>query len=297
VYLQDLLVGDAGIGGQFFMNKTYYSQLIPNTADARVWQTETQKVNLTQARSTDDRPRFFEISFYVMSYLVNNGATARNAKEVLTLPEVNTTLANLEIFIKNNGCQGTFIGYAELADPSGGREETFDVLGKRSFDVVVDNAQVGFYLPETSYQIDPAGTTNDLAGGGEQYDGLVALTTIAARIAPIIGNTTQIRDQRTVCFDLPGGGTPTRICFPPSTVAVEFYWPTDGSAAALTGEFGMIEQVFPDAAKAYDPTVADFLIPAAGGASGRLAVPNSSGVIITNAGGATNACAVFTLEP
>jgi hypothetical protein len=297
VHLANLLVGDAGIGGQFFMNKTYYSQLIPNTANARVWQTTTRKVNLTQSRSTDDRPRFFEISYFVTSYLVNNGATARNAKEVIELAQVNTSLSNLEVFIKNNGCQGTFQGYAEISDPSGGREETLDVIGKRSFDLVADGAQVGFYLPTTSYQIDPSATTNALAGAGAQYNGLVALSTLAARIAPVVGNTTQIRDQVTLYEDLASGGAVTRILFPPSAVAVEIFWPTDGTEANLTASFAMIEQVFPDAAKNYNPIVAPLVVPTNGGPSGTISVPNATGIIVTNSGAQTPLVVVVTLEP
>lgn len=297
VYLEDLLVGDAGIGGQFFMNKTYYSQIIPNTAGANVWDAEMSKINLTQARSTDDRPRFFQVAYYATSYLVNLGATAWTASQLLAAPEVGTTIANLEAFIKNNGCSSAFPGYAEFSDPSGGREEIVDVIGKRTYDVVADGVQVGFYLPTNSYQIDPTGTTDALAGNGAAYDGLVALTTIAARIVGVTGTTTQVNDQRTVSVNVEGGGATTRICFPPSTTAVELYYPTNGDAANLTGEFVMIPNLFPDAAKAYDETVAQFVIPAAGGASGDMRAPNSTGVAITNSGTATFITAVFTLEP
>jgi hypothetical protein len=292
VYQEELLVGDAGIGYPQFLNYNIYSQLIPDGANERLSKlTKTQF--LTQSWSTDNRPRFWEVSFYATDYVFQVGDQATNARDLLI--DQNIQLNNLSCDIRTLGCPSVLQGRVGLGDSSGGRNQTFDVMGKRAFDIIADSAEAGFMLPENSYRIpDNDAQLKRLPA----YDGTVAFSNIAVRITPIASaSTSQVPDNVTCCVTVPGDGAVEDICNPPSARAVQFFFPTDGTEAGLAVDFRVITQVAL-AAESNNPSIASIPVPAGGGPSERFKIPNSSGVRIRNVGAEpAYVCVVFEMEP
>jgi hypothetical protein len=291
VFIEDLLVGDAGIGNTFHINYNLYSQYIPDTAGAK-FQKPTKELMLSQAMSNDNRPRYWEVTFFGTDLIIRNADKTLTAQEQLEL--FNITQTNLGAWIRENGCPTVNQGIAKIGDPSGGRNQTFDVIGKRSFDLISQSVQAGFLTQENSYRVDGSVPVAQQV----EYDGLVAFTNLAVRIAPLAAmDTAQTRDQVSECIELPPGET-TTICYPPSTVAVEVFWPTDGTAADLSADIRLIHQLAITPVEIFDVTIAALTVPAAGGLSGRIPALNGSGLGIANAGLVdSSVCVVFTLEP
>lgn len=233
--LIDLPPGDAGAGKSVYRRTHIFARLNASTApSAPVAGNPFDKaIGMATYRSSDCRPRFWHISFFGIG-------VQRVANNVPLDPLSNNEILSQQLDPVDNNIlpTGRFVpaisqmkGRIMAFDESGQRFYDVDVLGNRSLDIYAWGVTAFILAPGNNYAGVPeqsAYEVNTQNGGTvvpqTQLEGLVEDSLIGVRIMPIVINSTQNTENRTITVVTPGGAgvvDPTRVPIPPGTLRVQ----------------------------------------------------------------------------
>lgn len=250
--LIDLPPGDAGAGKSMYRRTHIFARLNASTSPgAPVAGNPFDKaIGMATYRSSDCRPRFWHISFFGIG-------VQRVANNVPLDPLTNNEILSDQLDPVTNNIlpTGRFVpaisqmkGRIQAFDESGSRFYDVDVLGNRSLDIYAWGVTAFILAPGNFYEGVPeqaAYEVNTQNGGiavpQTQLEGLVEDSLIGVRIVPIVINSTQNTENRTITVVTPSGAgvvAPTRVPIPPGTLRVQVLC-HDGPivAAAYTLQF------------------------------------------------------------
>jgi hypothetical protein len=243
----DLPPGDAGAGKSVYRRTHIFARLNASTApDAPVAGNPFDKaIGMATYRSSDCRPRFWHISFFGIG-------VQRVANNVPLDPLSNNEILSeqLDPVTNNIAPTGRFVpaisqmkGRIMAFDESGQRFYDVDVLGNRSLDIYAWGVTAFILVPGNNYEGVPeqSGYEVNTQNGGiavpqTQLEGLVEDSLIGVRIVPIVINSTQNTENRTITVVTPGGAgvvAPTRVPIPPGTLRVQVLCHDGAAVAAL----------------------------------------------------------------
>lgn len=243
----DLPPGDAGAGQSMYRRTHVFSRLNATTAPTApvAGNPFNEAIAMATYRSSDCRPRFWHISFFGIGVQRVAGAGTLGP-----LDDSEILSRQLEPVSNNVVPTGDFVpaisqlkGRVLVFDESGGRYYDVDVLGNRSLDVYAWGVTAFILAPKNEYEgfpLEPAYEVNTSNGGvptpEPEYGGLVEDSIMGVRIVPIIINSTQNKENRTITAvtpELAAGAAieGTRIPIPPGTLKVQVFC-QDGPAAA-----------------------------------------------------------------
>jgi len=197
-----LLKGDAGPGSSVFRRVSLF-QLLAAPGE-RVSSTPFIKpIQIATMRSTDQRPRYFQVSLFSVGRIFEAGVPitpAPNEQITRFAPGIPQSV----IPVVGNVARGVPLVSTTkfrimVADESGQRFFDVDVVGTRSVNVYAFGVTVFALIKEAGYEIDRQ-TDNNPA-----LDGMVDQSIIGARIIAIRSNQTQNPNNRTVTISHPGG--------------------------------------------------------------------------------------------
>jgi len=213
----DLPPGDAGAGKSMFRRTQVFARLdAPNNVVAG--NPFNRAIGISTHRSSDQRPRFWHVSFFGIG--VQRVANA----PVGPLSESDILSNQLEPIVgafptpRFVPAVSQLKGRVLIHDESGGRYFDVDVLGHRSFDVYAWAVTTFILVPEGGYEVNTTPGINPQAQA--QFEGLVEDSIVAARVVPIAINSTQNEDQRTITTVV-GNAASTRVPIPPGAKTVQ----------------------------------------------------------------------------
>jgi len=233
--LIDLPPGDAGAGQSVYRRTHIFARLNASTApDAPVAGNPFDKaIGMATYRSSDCRPRFWHVSFFGIG-------VQRVANNVALEPLTNNEILSQQFdpITNNIAPTGRFVpaisqlkGRIMAFDESGQRFYDVDVLGNRSLDIYAWGVTAFILAPGNFYEGFPeqaAYEVNTQNGGlptpQTALEGLVEDTLMGVRIVPIVINSTQNTENRTITVVTPGGAgvvADTRVPIPPGTLKVQ----------------------------------------------------------------------------
>lgn len=234
--LYDLEIGDAGAGYQRLKHYTIFSRLFDNVPAATL--NPMTRMHLgpqdppSQAPIDQCRYRLFNVKFWGQS-LMRMGADG----DELFFPD----RTQCGPTIPNQQVPTPLKGWIQTED---GMYQTFDILGRRNFEVYALHVQAGFLAPDASYIVEnrPRDGSKD-----EAYDGIVDQSCVGVTISEVVVNSTQHEDSTSICASLPGVvGSEVlvpippgsrRVCFTPGVfvgIGVAFSW--NPTTAAFKGQ-------------------------------------------------------------
>jgi len=242
----DLPPGDAGAGQSVYRRTHIFARLNASTApdDPVAGNPFDKAIGMATYRSSDCRPRFWHISFFGIG-------VQRVANNVPLSPLTNNEILSQQLDPVTNNVlpTGRFIpsisqmkGRIMVFDESVQRFYDVDVLGNRSLDIYAWGVTAFILAPGNNYDGQPdqsAYEVNAQNGGTPipqtQLEGLVEDSLIGVRIVPIVINSTQNTENRTITVVTPGGADPgpTRVPIPPGTLRVQVLC-HDGATVAAT---------------------------------------------------------------
>jgi hypothetical protein len=225
-YLYDLEIGDSGAGWRRLRRRRIFSRLYDNVDEATLNPfTKSYAVvqDPPQTISYDDcRYKMFNVKFWGQSLirLGDNGNTTYLPDRETNGPDRPTTQV-----------PSPLKGYIQTDD---GMYYTFDILGRRSFEIYATHVDAGILAPEASYDASAL-----LADGSQDvaYDGIVDQSYIGIAISTVVVNSTQREDESTRNVRIEDGATvlipvipgSRSICVSPGAlgagaVLVDFTW-------------------------------------------------------------------------
>lgn len=246
----DLPPGDAGAGKSMFRRTQVFARLDNPANNVVAGNPMDRAIGISTHRSSDGRPRFWHVSFFGIA--VQRVANAPTTLEPLSESEILS--AQLEP-VDNMAAGITTEEYVPaisqlkgrvlIQDESGGRYFDVDIMGNRSFDVYAWAVTTFILVPgnggtdQGGYEVlrvptPPGATTNPAPL--QTLSGLVEDSIVAARVVPIVINSTQNEDQRTITIvtgDVANGLT--RVPIPPGAKTVQVISHEALSAAANQG--------------------------------------------------------------
>lgn len=240
----DLPPGDAGAGKSVYRRTHVFSRLNASTSvDAPVAGNPFDKaIGMATYVSSDCRPRFWHISFLGIG-------VQRVANGVALEPLTNNQILSeqLQSVDGNIVPTGRFVpaitqlqGRVMVFDESGQRFYDVDIMGNRSIDVYAWGVTAFILAPGNFYEGAPQQAAYEVntSNGGQPtpqtaFEGLVEDSIIGVRIVPIVINSTQNTENRTVTLVRPGADVLTsRIPIPPGTLKVQVICHEDATIAA-----------------------------------------------------------------
>lgn len=214
----DLPPGDAGAGQSQFRRTQVFARIDNPATQVVAGNTFNRAIGISTQRSSDNRPRFWHVSFFGI------GVQRVAAAPVGPLSESDILSQQLEPI---TGAFPTpdFVpavsqlkGRVLIHDESGGRYFDVDVLGNRSFDVYAWAVTTFILVPDGAYEVN---TTPGITPQAQAtFEGLVEDSIVAARVVPIAINSTQNEDQRTITTVV-GNAVSTRVPIPPGAKTVQ----------------------------------------------------------------------------
>lgn len=241
--LIDLPPGDAGAGMSVYRRTHVFSRLNASTNFAApvAGNPFDKAIGMATYVSSDCRPRFWHISFLGIGVQrVANG----NALEPLTNNEI---LSQQLLPVTNNLLPtGRFVpaitqlkGRVMVFDESGQRFYDVDIMGNRSIDVYAWGVTAFILAPGNFYEGIPQQAAYEVntQNGGQPipqtaFEGLVDDSIIGVRIVPIVINSTQNTENRTIAITTPGQIIQTRVPIPPGTLKVQVICQEGATTAA-----------------------------------------------------------------
>jgi len=239
----DLPPGDAGAGQSVYRRTHIFARLNASTSpDAPVAGNPFDKaIGMATYRSSDCRPRFWHISFFGIGV-----QRVANANPLLPLTNNEILSQQLDPITNNIVPTGRFVpavsqmkGRIMAFDESGQRFYDVDVLGNRSLDIYAWGVTAFILAPGNFYEGFPEQAAYEVntQNGGQPtpqtaFEGLVEDSIIGVRIVPIVINSTQNTENRTLTTVTSGPGE-TRIPIPPGTIKVQAFC-QEGAAIAAT---------------------------------------------------------------
>ncbi len=231
--LIDLPPGDAGAGKSVYRRTHVFSRLNSSAVDFAgpvAGNPFDKAIGMATYVSSDCRPRFWHISFLGIG--VQRVANA-NALEPLTNNEI---LSQQLLPVTNNAVPtGRFVpaitqlkGRIMVFDESGQRFYDVDIMGNRSIDVYAWGVTAFILAPGNFYENVPQQSAYEVnvQNGGQavpqtEFEGLVDDSIIGVRIVPIVINSTQNTENRTIAISTPDEDILTRVPIPPGTLKVQ----------------------------------------------------------------------------
>lgn len=230
--LIDLPPGDAGAGKSVYRRTQVFARLNGSTspADPVAGNPFDKTIGMATYRSSDCRPRFWHISFFGI-------AVQRVANAVPVSPLSRQTILSEQLKpITVGATEGQdFVpaitqmkGRIMAFDESGQRFYDVDILGNRSIDIYAWGVTAFILAPGNFYEGQPnqaayeVDTTPGITPNAQtQLAGLVEDAIIGIRIVPIVINSTQNVENRTIAVVTPGNTDTTRIPIPPGATKVQ----------------------------------------------------------------------------
>ena len=225
--LIDLPPGDAGAGKSVYRRSHFFARL-DNPANNIVAGNPMDKaIGMATYVSSDCRPRFWHVSFFGIAVqrvanlvpvqpLTDNEILSEQLKPITTgavsgpdfVPAITQLQARVMVF-----------------DESGQRFYDVDIMGNRSLDVYAWGV-TAFVLGPGNFEAVPEQSVYEVnrgTGGNlpqTPLAGLVEDAIIGVRVVPIVINSTQNTENRTITV-LTGNVAPTRVPIPPGTRKVQ----------------------------------------------------------------------------
>lgn len=225
--LIDLPPGDAGAGQSVYRRSHFFARLDDPDNNIVAGNPMDKAIGMATYVSSDCRPRFWHVSFFgiaVQRVANNNFVQPLTDNEILSeqLQPITTGLVQSPDFIP---AITQLQGRVMVFDESGQRFYDVDIMGNRSLDVyawgvtafVLGPANVGSNPEQAVYEVN-RGTGGNLPQTA--LAGLVEDSIIGVRIVPIVINSTQNTENRTVTF-LTNDVDQTRVPIPPGTRKVQ----------------------------------------------------------------------------
>jgi hypothetical protein len=277
--LYDRPAGDASAGFPEGYRIQTFSQLIENTADACI-EPFTKPITICSAVSTDNRPRFWHVTF--------SGRDIVRQVTGAAVPPVG--FQGGEWNYQPNRFPRSEMGLSQptimqaqidIHDRTGGRSLVFDIVGKRSFDVYARSVQCNLLIPENGYQV--RGSDAKQISNDDAFDGLVVDSVVGARIVPVVTNTSQIFDNWSITFN--AGVGPTDIYVPIGAKFVQALVTPLAAAGGLTMSFTARSTTTLDIPVPWVSDYGAFPFDATTGLTERVPVPNFGMLRFTNTSG------------
>lgn len=224
--LIDLPPGDAGAGQSVFRRTHMFARLDNPATGVVAGNPMDRAIGLATYVSSDCRPRFWHISFFGI-------AVQRVADPVVEPLTDNEILSQQLKPVDNSGVDtADFVpaitqlqGRIMVFDESGQRFYDVDILGNRSIDVYAWGVTAFILAPENAGAVpnQTAYEVNRGSGGNlpqQPFGGLVEDAIIGIRIVPIVINSTQNVENRTITVTTTAGA-PSRVPIPPGSRKVQ----------------------------------------------------------------------------
>jgi hypothetical protein len=225
--LIDLPPGDAGAGSSVYRRGHIFSRLDNPATGIVAGNPFDKSIGFATYRSSDCRPRLWHVSFFGI-------AVQRVANLVPLAPLTESEILSEQLDPVVTGAVAVtprFVpaisqmkGRVMVFDESGQRFFDVDVLGNRSFDIYAWGVTAFVLMPgnfgdpdQTSYQVNP-GSDGNLPQ--QSLAGIVEDSLIGIRIIPIVINSTQSDENRTIGI-VTGNVAPTRVPIPPGAKKVQ----------------------------------------------------------------------------
>ncbi|MHC4433707.1 MAG: hypothetical protein ACYTBS_17850 [Planctomycetota bacterium] len=239
----DLPPGDAGAGKSVYRRTHVFARLNASTApEAPVAGNPYDKaIGMATYVSSDCRPRFWHISFFgigVQRVANNNALLPLSNDEILSEqlePITNNIFPTRRFIPAISQMKGRIMAF----DESGQRFYDVDVMGNRSLDIYAWGVTAFILAPGNFYEGRPEQAAYEVStqNGGlptpqTAFEGLVEDSIIGVRIVPIVINSTQNTENRTITVVTPARPEDTRIPIPPGTLRVQVICHEDPTIAA-----------------------------------------------------------------
>ena len=300
--LIDLPPGDAGAGQSVYRRSHFFARLDNPDNNTVAGNPFDRAIGMATYVSSDCRPRFWHISFFGI-------AVQRDANNVPVEPLTDSQILSEQLLPVTTGGVSSpdFVpaitqlqARIMVFDESGQRFYDVDIMGNRSMDVyawgvtafVLGPGNVGSDPSQSMYEVN-RGTGGNLPQ--QPLGGLVEDAIIGVRIVPIVINSTQNTENRTITV-LTNNVDETRVPIPPGTRRVQ----------VISHETPLIAATYDIRFDAGDngtfvgsSNMGIIDINAGESKSDIILVPNSSQIIFTPLGGAPAAAGwslIFTVE-
>jgi len=238
----DLPPGDAGAGQSMYRRTHIFARLNASTAfDAPVAGNPYDKsIGMATYVSSDCRPRFWHVSFFGIGVqrVANNVPLAPVSSDEILSEQFEAVTNNVVPTRRFVPAISQMKGRIMAFDESGQRFYDVDVMGNRSLDIYAWGVTAFILTPGNFYQGVPeqAAYEVDTSNGGlpvpqTEFEGIVEDSFIGVRIVPIVINSTQNTENRTITVVTPGTAVDTRVPIPPGTLRVQAIC-QDGAAVA-----------------------------------------------------------------
>ena len=224
--LIDLPPGDAGAGKSVYRRGHFFARLDDPANNTVAGNPFDKAIGMATYVSTDCRPRFWHVSFFgigIQRTVNREFVQPLTDNQILSdqlLPTITGATASPDFIPAITQLQGRVMVF----DESGQRFYDVDILGNRSFDVyawgvtfVLGPANAATVPDQSFYQVNP-GTGGNLPQTA--LAGLVEDSIIGVRIVPIVSNSTQNPENRTITV-LTNNVDDTRVPIPPGTRKVQ----------------------------------------------------------------------------
>lgn len=238
--LIDLPPGDAGAGRSVYRRSHFFSRLDDPANNIVAGNPMDKAIGMATYVSSDCRPRFWHISFFGI-------AVQRAANNVAVQPLTNNEILSEQLLPTSNGVAATSPDFIPaitqlqarimVFDESGQRFYDVDIMGNRSMDVyawgvtafVLGPGNFGAVPEQSMYEVN-RGNGGNLPQTA--LAGLVEDAIIGVRIVPIVINSTQNVENRTITV-LTNNVDVTRVPIPPGTRKVQVISHETAAVAAL----------------------------------------------------------------
>ena len=276
-----LIHGDGGAGSSVYRVAELFQRIAPTLR--RAAETPYSKaIALATMRSTDQRPKFFQVSMFSIGRVLTSSDPANTplptdeiTKYAPGIPAGTASAAgNTQFAIPQYGTSQFRI---MVHDESGQRFVDCDVVGTRSMNLYGFGVSVFALIKEDGYEIDRARDDNPPLGPGTLDQSVVG-----SRIIPIRTNDTTNIDNRTVTILSPGSApaAPTILPIPPGANRVQGYTDIPG-ADAIEVFFAIEDPLAPKTGNLLSQGRIDFP-PAPGTRTDIYDVPNANVIVIEN---------------
>ncbi len=225
--LIDLPPGDAGAGQSVYRRTHMFARLDDPSNDSVAGNPMDLAIGMATYVSSDCRPRFWHVSFFgIAVQRVANAAFLQplTQSEILSqqLKPTITGAVSSPVFVP---AITQLKGRVMVFDESGQRFYDVDIMGNRSLDVyawgvtafILAPGNLGAVPEQTTYEVN-LGTGGNLPQTG--LAGLVEDALIGVRVVPIVINSTQNAENRTITV-LTNDTDVTRVPIPPGTRKVQ----------------------------------------------------------------------------
>lgn len=232
--LIDLPPGDAGAGQSVYVRRQIFARLDDPATLSVAGNPMDKAIDMATYVSSDCRPRFWHVSFFgIAVQRVANAVPIGPLTESQILSEQLEPISEGAAGVANAPVSPDFIpavtqlqARVMVFDESGQRFYDFDIMGNRSIDVYAWGVTVFILAPANVGAIPEQAAYNVNRGSGGNLPqtalgGLVEDAIIGARIVPIVINSTQNTENRTITVVTDPAIDRTYVPIPPGTRKVQ----------------------------------------------------------------------------